>query len=262
MEAVLETRDIAKLFNRGDVILTHGNGPADRLIQWATGSHWNHVAIVFVLSDEASGHEEGYRRTFIIEAESHGVDIHPIDKYLHNEGQDMAVLRLPDGAVPPDIRVDFLRRVRGFALEEIDAGYGYEEIGGIVKRLFGLVAAPIAWLVTAGNLLFKTPGVSEVVNRWICSGVVQYAYYRACFGAKTSPDDMWRPSFFDNKRRAGLIVSPELSLKIAEGLEFEKAKPLLKLTTPAEYARAAKIGRLQVVAERTNRHWNRTLSHL
>ena len=260
MKKNLTTNEIAKLLQRADIIVTHGRGLMSRLIRFGTRSYWNHVAIVFVLDDEASGQSRGYQRTFIIEAQAHGVDIHPIDKYLNNEKQDMAILRLPEDAVPASIRQDFLRRVRGFALEEIDAGYGFGAIGGITRRLFGWVANPLAFMMGAAKLLFRTPGVSEVVNRWICSGIAQYAYYRTCFGADPASGGIWDPYFADSSHRARVVVNSVLRLAIEGGLSFEEATTRLKLTTPAHFALAATYGQLYTVAERIAGCWSDQLT--
>ena len=258
--ATLTTDQVANLLERADIVLTHDRGLVASLIRWATRSHWNHVALVFVLGDGASGQQQGYRRTFIIEAQPHGVDIHPIDKYLYNENHDMAVLRLPSESIPSDIRPDFLRRTRGFALEEIDSGYGFSAIGGIIRRLFGWVASPVAALVARVKLLLRTPGVPRVVNRWICSGVVQYAYDRACFGADPG-SAVWHDHFADSAHLAQVVFNTQVRTDIANGLAFEEAVARLKLTTPAHFALAAAYGELQVVAERIDTTWGDSLTH-
>ena len=261
MKKNLTTEEVAKSLQKADILLTHGRGPVSSLIRFGTRSHWNHAVIVFVLSDEASGKPRGYQRTFIIEAQAHGIDIHPIDKYLKKEKQDMAILRLPEDVVPASIREDFLRRVRGFALEEIDAGYGFPAIGNIIKRLLGRIARPLAFIAGSVKLLFRTPGVSEVVNRWICSGIVQYAYYRACFGAKPASGDIWDPYFADRSNRAKVVVNSDLRLAIEGDLSYDDATARLKLTTPAHFALAATYGQLYTVAQRVDGRWSDQLTH-
>lgn len=260
MKKNLTTKDVAKSLQKADILLTHGRGLVSKAIRFGTRSHWNHVVIVFVLSDDASGKSRGYQRTFIIEAQAHGIDIHPIDKYFNNEKQDMAILRLPEDAVPTSIREDFLRRVRGFALEEIDAGYGYKAIGGIIKRLFGWVTGPLYFIVSLGKLLFRTPGVPKVVNRWICSGIAQYAYYRACFGADPDSGAFWNPYFADDSNRARVVVNSDLRQAIEGGLGYKEAIERLKLTTPAHFALAATYKQMLTVAQRVDGHWSGELT--
>jgi len=158
----LTTKDVAKSLQKADILLTHGCGLVSKAIRFGTRSHWNHVVIVFVLSDNASSKSRGYQRTFIIEAQAHGIDIHPIDKYLNNEKQDMAILRLPEDTVPTSIREDFLRRVRGFALEEIDAGV---RKGWIEDRVAAALAMAWAKVRAGRQVSLVSDGISAQESR-------------------------------------------------------------------------------------------------
>ena len=257
--STLRTQQVAAMLQRADILLTRGSGLQSRLIRWATRSHWNHVAVVFVLGDLASGQDHGYHSTFIIEAQAHGVDVHPIDKYLCNEKQDMAILRLPEGSVPTEFRLGYLKRVRGFALEEIDAGYGYSAIGGIISRLFGWVGAPFAWLASQIKLIVRTPGVSQVVNRWICSGIVQFAYFRACFGSSPTSGP-WENHFANGANLAQVVFNSDVRADVENGLDYDPAVARLMLTTPAHFALAATYSQLSVVAERIAGKWSDNLT--
>lgn len=255
----LTTEEVSRSLERADIILTRGRGIVAWLIRWATRSHWNHAALVFVLGDQASGRAQGYRSTFIIEAEARGVDIHPIDKYLNIEKQDMVILRLPDDAVPADFRADYLRRVRGFALEEIDARYGFLAISKIIRRLFGKLALPVEALVFLPKLIFHRPGSAEFVNSWICSGIVQYAYYRSCFAAEPNTGS-WQDYFGENSHRAKVVFNPSLRARVENGLSYQDVEAGLKQTTPAQYALAATYGALTVVGQRIDGAWSSTLT--
>lgn len=168
---VLDEATVATLFERADIILIRGNGLISLLIRWATRSYWNHVAIVFVLADEATGQHEGYRRTFIIEA----------------------------------------------------------------------------------------AGVAQVVNRWICSGVAQFAFYRACFGADLATGATWDPYFDDLSHRERVVFNSDVRPDVAGGLGFPQAEERLRLTTPAHFALAATFGALEVAAERIGGSWGTRL---
>ena len=255
----LTTEDVAGHLERADIILTRGQGLVAWLIRWATRSYWNHVAVIFVLGDQASGRSQGYRRTFIIESEANGVDIHPFDKYLCNEKQDLVILRLPVDALPAGLMPDFLRRIRGFALDEIDADYGFSAIGGIIRRLFGRVASPMAAVAASGKLLFRTAGAPGVVNSWICSGVVQYAYYRSCFGADPGAG-FWDGYFGEASHRAKLVFNLPVRAAVENALGYDEAIVRLKLTTPAHFALAAGYEQLSVVGERINGTWSTKLT--
>ena len=259
MTTALTTIEVAGLLQRADIILTRGQGIVAWLIRWATRSYWNHVAVIFVLGDQASGHVQGYRRTFILESEPNGVDIHPFDKYLYNEKQDLVILRLPADSAPAELMPNLLRRIRGFALDEIDAAYGFSAIGGIIRKLFGRVASPLAAVAGGGKLLFRTRGAPGVVNNWICSGVVQYAYYRACYGADPQ-NGFWDGYFGDDSHRAKLVFNPPVRAAVENGLGYDQAISRLKQTTPSHFALAATFQQLTVVGERVNGSWSTNLT--
>ncbi len=276
----LTSEDVETMLNRADIILTHGGGLVSRVIRRFTRSYWNHAAIVFVLSDEAKASRgeqpQGYQSTFILEAEPQGVDAHSIDKYLYEEKQDMVILRFPDSILgfpespQPAARCDeFMRRVRGFALEEIDAGYGYRDVvrvalrkGEKIQRRLGRLFRPLGRLFRPAIGAIKVAGFNrnEAVNEFVCSGVVQYAYYRACRGV--DPDDgTWWDPFFQNAQNVGnLIVNAEMRAAFDPSATFDAVAEQLKLTTPADFARAAQDNLLECVAERVNGTWGKQLT--
>jgi hypothetical protein len=260
------SKQVAVELKRADIILTHGGGPVSSTIRRFTGSHWNHVAMVFVLSDAASGTHQGYHSTFILEAEAQGVDVHPIDKYLYEDKQDMVVLRFPDSilAFPesPDSeehRRDFRRRVRGFAFEEIDATYAYGTFLKVGEKILG----PLGWLLKPAIRAVKVLAFNsrKSINDFVCSGVVQYAYYRACYGAATDDGTRWDDFFQDAQNVRNLIVNAEMRAAFDPSATFDAVAEQLKLTTPADFARAAQDGLLQCVAERVKGVWGRQLTN-
>lgn len=257
--AALNTPDVAGMLNRADIILTHGGILPGAVIRWFTGSYWDHAAMVFVLSDAASGSPQGYQRTFILEAEWYGIDIHPVGKYLCKENQDMVILRFPGSALPPERRVEFLQRVRGFTLQEIDAVYGYGTILRIAERILG----PLGWVLKP--LIRAIRVVSSLhrkkaINDFICSGVVQYAYYRACFGEGPEAGEPWDSFFQDAQHRQNLIVNRDMREAFDPDATFHAVSEQLKLTTPADFSLAARAGLLDCVAERVKRVWREELT--
>jgi hypothetical protein len=284
--AALADADVLGMLNRADIVLTHGRSLADRVIQWGTRSYWNHAAMVFLLKDEA----QGYLNTFVLESLSpHGVDVHPIDKYLvtvhpdlavlresrcphgvdgHTIGKhlvkkhpDLAILRFPDSALPPERRVAFERRVRGFVLEEIDAKYGRRAILQIAEKILG----PIGWLLTPVIRAMKVAtGLNrrKAINDFICSGVIQYGYCRACFKANPATGELWHEFFKDGETRRKLIVSKETRDHFDPQMRFEALVEQLKLTRPADFSYAAiDHDLLECVAQRKNGVWGRQLTH-
>ena len=256
--AELSTAEVLSMLNRADIILTHGGSPIDRLIHWFTRSYWNHAAVVFLVKDEA----QGYLNTFILEAESpRGVDVHPIDKYLDSGHQDLAILRFPGSALPPGRRVDFQKRVRGFVLEQIDAKYGHSTI----LQIAGTVLGPVGWLlkpVIRAMKLVTGLNRSKAINDFICSGVIQYAYYRACFRAEPVEGDLWDPFFKDGEARSNLIVSKKTRDAFDPQMSFQALAEQLKLTRPVDFSQAAKDNLLECLAQRKKGRWARQLTEV
>jgi len=261
--ATLTDAEVLGMLNRADIILTHGSGPADFLIRWGTGSYWNHAAIVFLLKDQA----QGYLNTFVLEAESpHGVDVHPIDKYVDKKDQDkkhpdLAILRFPDSALPPGRRVEFVRRVRGLVLEQIDAKYGHCTILQIVEKILG----PFGWLLKPVIRAMKVvTGLNrpKAINDFICSSVIQYAYCRACFGADPDKGDLWDQFFKDSETRRKLIVNKETRETFDPQKSFQALAEQLKLTRPVDFSHAARDNLLECVAQRKKGRWERQLTEV
>jgi hypothetical protein len=252
----LTDADVLGMLNRADIILTHGGSLTDRAIRWGTGSYWNHAAIVFLLKDEA----QGYLRTFVLESEApRGVDVHPIGKYFDNDDQDMAILRFPDSALPPGHRLDFLKRARGFVLEEIDATYGHSTILQITQTILG----PLGWLLKPVIRAMKVlTGLNrgKAVNDFICSGVIQYAYCRACLGANPDTGELWDPFFSDTEARRNLIVNRQTREAFDPAMSFQTLVKQLKLTTPRDFAEAARDNLLECVAQRKKKVWGTQLT--
>ena len=280
----LTDADVLGMLNRADIILTHGGSLTDRVIRWGTRSYWNHAAIVFLLKHEA----QGYLNTFVLESEapqgvdvhpadkylvathpdmailsdsksSHKVDVHPIDKHMVKKRPDLAILRFPDSALPPGRRVDFQKRVRGFVLEEIDATYGHSTILQITQPILG----PLGWLLKPVIRAMKVlTGLNrgKAVNDFICSGVIQYAYCRACFGANPDTGELWDPFFSNSEARRNLIVNLQMREAFDPGMSFQVLVKQLKLTTPSNFAQAAGDNLLECVAQRKEGVWGTQLT--
>lgn len=264
----LTNEQVAAMLNRADIILTHSSDPTARAIQLVTHSYWNHVALVALLSDKATGDSQGYQRTFILEAEAKaGVDIHPLDKYFKTgkyikKRQDLLILRLPAAALPAgQLGTEFLRRVRGFALEEIDARYCRGTILRLLEKGAGLLTWLLRPIIRAARVVISF-NRNKAINEFICSGVVQHAYYRACFGADPTQLVFWNDFFQDPKRRAALIVDPDIRKAIDLQMPFDSVKEQLKVTVPGDFSRAAAAGWLQCVAQRIDGDWKTELSEV
>jgi hypothetical protein len=140
---------------RVDVILVHQKHDlVSWLIRAFTHSYWNHVALVYLIQGE-------YKAAYIIESTGGGVQIHNFEKYLDKK-YDIAVKRLEAEWFNEDLQ----KRVRGLALEKIDAAYDYH-------GLFDIAYHIITRTKRVGHLIWPS------VKSFICSGIVQAAYYEA-----------------------------------------------------------------------------------
>lgn len=120
----------------GDFLLCHGTSRLDRLIQFATRSHWNHVALAV-----GGG--------WLVEAQSQGIVCRHVDEYA---GTDYHV-------IPPPLTAAQRNKVCAYAHHMADAHdrYGYVQIAAIVLQI-----------LTRGRLVLKLDGTlicSEFVSR-------------------------------------------------------------------------------------------------
>src|SRR5882757_3224319 len=78
MSAARFLTNAAHYLQRGDVVLCKGKATLFSLaIRWWTRSHFSHTALVFAVPSA----EEGFERTFLIEAGTSGVDITDLKHY-------------------------------------------------------------------------------------------------------------------------------------------------------------------------------------
>lgn len=130
-----------------------------RGIQLATGSYWNHVAIVFSVPD----HKMNFNNILLISAENHGIEIHRIQRYTsHFEYIDVGVKRVP--------RLDEMLRknVASYVLNNLDIPYDYTRILGLLMK-------------SIQQIVFKKKGYLKHYlthqDAFICSAFIQKAFY-------------------------------------------------------------------------------------
>lgn len=170
---------------RADILLTRTKGSLlGALIRFGTKSHWNHALMVYTIKDE----KQGYNSTFIIESGGSGIDVHNIAHYLERlDKYDVCVKRFePDwfNDDTPSNGLYYRRKVRGFALQEIDDKYDHRMIISIATRILRQIILGILFPVQR----LRRPEKRKVqirriagldINAYICSGFVQWAYYKA-----------------------------------------------------------------------------------
>lgn len=219
---------------RADVLVTRTKGSLlGWLIRHATDSCWNHALMVYVVRD----HDQGYDTTFIIESGGAGIDIHNIEHYFKNPKKyDVAVKRWePDWLEKEAIgdKLRYSRRIRGFALGEIDDKYNHRMILEIAERILRqaiLVGFFFVKGLTRGTKK-RVVNVSKIsknlnINAYICSGFVQWAYYQ---GVSKIIDEEKQ----DTSRLQDVLFNPRLSGVVTDD-------DLLS-TTPADITNGNKL---------------------
>jgi hypothetical protein len=200
---------------RGDIVLCKGKAS---LYSWAirfwTRSEFSHAALVFAVPS----HDDGFERTFLIEAGTSGVDITDLRHYIVDLAlaYDVAVMRLER----PWMTVEVQRVVRGHMLNFIKASYDYFKVVALARSLFseaifGLSAGieGVEKAVRRSYRWSKTPPA-----RFLCSGFVQYGYISAVrrlietgrLPQEALGDVTFKPSLTPHSDRAAVLsTTPE-----------------------------------------------------
>jgi hypothetical protein len=217
---------------RADILLTRTKGSLlGRLIRFGTESYWNHALMVYTIKDD----KQGYDHTYIIESGGAGIDIHNIAHYLEKpQRYDVAVKRLETDWFKDDSEeggLRYRRKVRGFALREIDDKYDHRMIVGIAARLLRQIILAILFpLQRRKPREQRRVRVSRIagldVNAYICSGFVQWAYYQGI--SKIFDEDN-----LDKSKLEDIIFNPRVAGEVTED-------DLLS-TTPADLANSEKL---------------------
>jgi hypothetical protein len=168
--------DAETYLQRGDIVLYKGKAS---LYAWAirrcTKSEFSHTAMVF----SVPSHEEGFERSFLIEAGTNGVDLTDLGHYAVELSRfyDIAIKRCET----PWMTVDVQRVIRGHMLNFIKADYDYSKAVALFRSLFSEaifgLSAGIEGVDKAARRSVrwsKTPP-----SRFLCSGFVQYGFISA-----------------------------------------------------------------------------------
>lgn len=228
---------------RADILLTHTKGSLlGALIRFGTGSYWNHALMIYAIRDI----NQGYNTTFIIESGGSGIDVHNIAHYLEKQDKyDVAVKRFEAPWFQDDTDsggLRYRRKVRGFALQEIDDKYDHKMIISIATRILRQIVMgvlfPLQRIKPPEKRRLKKPSFAGVnVRAYICSGFVQWAYYQAV--SQVLDEDKQDKSPVPEKddlvksRLDEIVFNPEKSAPDMENL--------LLSTTPADLANCDKL---------------------
>ena len=166
-----------------------------------------------------------------------GIDIHNIAHYFERPKKyDVGIKRLEKDWFQSD-RDDgglrFRRKVRGFALEEIDDKYNHRLILDIARKILRqlILAFVFPWLrrKDPSKRRARIPRIAGKldVNAYICSGFVQWAYYR---GVEKVLREIGEE---DGEKLKEVIFNPEV--------RWDDSEEALLSTTPADLASSEKL---------------------
>ena len=239
-EAMEELVEGGKL-KRADILLSHTKRSLlGRLIRFGTNCYWNHALMIYTIRNL----KQGYDSTFIIESGGAGIDIHNITHYFKQpKKHDVAVKRFEADWFKDDSETGGLRyrkKVRGFALKEIDDKYNHRLIVDIARRFVRqlILGFLFPWIrrKPSEQRQITVPRIAKRlnINTYICSGFVQWAYYKAVSQIRDE-DESDTPEIqetFFNPRLEGSVTDDDLLS-----------------TTPADLARSDKLNWKYVIKD-------------
>ena len=156
---------------RGDVVLLKGRASLfSWAVRWWTRSEFSHAALVFSVPST----EDGFEKTFLIEASIDGVDITDLRHYARDLSliYDIAIKRCEQ----PWMTVDVQRSIRGHMLNYIKANYDYWTVLGFIRRL---TARRSTTDRNSPEGQRKALWRRRPPNSFVCSGFVQYGFLAA-----------------------------------------------------------------------------------
>lgn len=156
---------------RGDVVLLKGRASIfSWAVRWWTGSEFSHAALVFSVPST----EDGFEKTFLIEASIDGVDITDLRHYARDLSlfYEIAIKRCEQ----PWMTVDVQRSIRGHMLNYIKANYDYWTVLGFIRRI---TARRSPGDRNSPEGMRKALWRRRPPNRFVCSGFVQYGFLAA-----------------------------------------------------------------------------------
>lgn len=143
------------------VLVHHRRGVIERAVRKASGSYWNHAALVF----ENLQPEGRKPETLIIEALPEGIEIHRLDRYASDPSRyDVGFKRMPG------LSDEERRRIRTYFLDVIDTKYNFQLL---IAYLFRSAIAKV----------FGVKGVDYIKKRvirpdqFVCTSYAQRAFY-------------------------------------------------------------------------------------
>ena len=203
-------------------MLCKGTTLYSRLIRWWTKSEFSHAALVFSIPSR----DDGFERTFLIEAGLSGVDITDLEHYVVDRARsyDVAIKRCEADWMSIPVQ----RAIRGTMLNHIKANYDY----GKVVSMFRTLLANAVFGLTAGvegieNATRRSRRISKTQpSRFLCSGFVQYGFFSA----------------IDHLIKVGRLKPAAMDdVLFKPGLSATSKEDTILATTPEDMAQSSKL---------------------
>lgn len=161
---------------RADVVLSrHAGSPFSYFIRKTTGSVFSHSGLVFHTRDQ----EDGYANNFIIEAGTSGVDLTNLRDYCLSPYYIIAIKRFTPDWFGDDVQ----RFVRGHLLDHIKDDYDFWRVVTLARGMLRAYILRDARPFQQHNRRMRWARIRRGMNanEFICSGLVQYGYFRAIY---------------------------------------------------------------------------------
>ncbi len=156
---------IRTLVKTGDVALCSGTAPFSRLIQWATGSPWSHIAMVVRL--------EEIDRVMVIEAVAKvGVRLVPLSRFL--SGGDAKARKPFAGKCVIARHDDFAAHAAGGGLRKLDE-FAFDRLG---TPFSPLEITKIGLRIFLGAFRVRIPKMASPDDEFFCSEYLAECYKR------------------------------------------------------------------------------------
>jgi hypothetical protein len=187
---------------RGDIVLTQHKGDLiSRSISWFLRNPFSHSAMVFIVPHR----EPAYDDTYLIEADTGGVDITKLSEYADDLHEAVAIRRINRPWFTPELG----ERARCRMLHHIKAGYNYWGVWHYLRKVWFGLRRTLA-LGNQERILarYKRHGF-RAPNNFICSGFVQLGIVEAVVEAikagKIAPACL-KEVVFNPEAQAGLLL--------------------------------------------------------
>ena len=161
---------------RADVVLSrHAGSPFSYFIRKTTGSVFSHSGLVFHVRDQ----EDGYANNFIIEAGTSGVDLTNLRDYCSSPYYIVAIKRFSRPWFGDDVQ----RFVRGHLLDHIKDDYDFWRVVTLARGMLRAFILRDRRPFQQHNRRMRWARIRRGMNanEFICSGLVQYGYFRAIY---------------------------------------------------------------------------------